>query len=141
MSFKTIIKIKDLDFKKLNTFWYNQGFSNELPFDFKNILLKFGCCEVILEETKDSLKYIQIGAPSINSLIEGLNANIKYLDKPAFILGINGMGQSLVYFENNDNKLGIYSIYDSDMESSELKYLAPTLSDLITKKENLQYLE
>lgn len=138
--FETISQIKDLNLPKLNNFWYELGFHTEIPKDFKEIITKFGCCQVILENSKDSLKYIQIGAPSQTSLIDGLNANIKYLKKPAFIFGINGMGQSLVYTIVND-KFGVYSIYDSELDSDELKYLAPTLLELIDKKQNLKYLE
>ena len=114
----------------------------QIPSDFQQILSQHRVIEYTLLETEDELKYIQIGAASADDLINDLNGNVEFISFPALVIGINGMGQSLLYiYKDKELKLYIATGGNFGDAPDELIFLSNSLTSFLTNKDNLQYLE
>lgn len=112
-----------------------------LPADFVSLVKQHGMFEITLLDTPTAIKYVQLGGVDAQDMIENLNTSTSFISYPALVIGINGMGQSILYVYK-DQRIALYVAQDGNFgdDDDELVYLSETLTQFINDKENLDKL-
>lgn len=113
-----------------------------LPADFVALVKQHGMTEITLLDTPTAIKYVQLGGVNAKDVLENLNTSVSFISYPALVIGINGMGQSILYVYK-DKRIALYVAQDGNFgdDDDELVYLSETLTQFINDKENLDKLE
>lgn len=133
----------DNDIEILHEFMVAQGLPEiiPLPADFVSLLKQHGVTEITLLDTPTAIKYVQLGGINAQDMIENLNTSVSFISYPALVIGINGMGQSILYVYK-DQRIALYVAQDGNFgdDDDELIYLLKSLTQFINTKENLDKL-
>lgn len=135
--------LSDTDIEILHEFMVAQGLPETvpLPADFVSLLKHHGMTEITLLDTPTAIKYVQLGGFDAQDMIENLNTSVSFISCPVLVIGINGMGQSILY-AYKDQRIALYVAQDGNFgdDDDELIYLSETLTRFIDTKENLDKL-
>lgn len=135
--------LSDNDIEILHEFMVAQGLPETvpLPADFVSLLKHHGMTEITLLDTPTAIKYVQLGGFDAQDMIENLNTSVSFISYPALVIGINGMGQSILYVYK-DQRIALYVAQDGNFgdDADELIYLSKSLTQFINTKENLDKL-
>lgn len=131
------------DIETLHEFMVAQGLPETIPLptDFVSLVKQHGMTEITLLDTPTTIKYVQLGGVNAQDMIENLNTSVSFISYPALVIGINGMGQSILYVYK-DQRIALYVAQDGNFgdDADELIYLSKSLTQFINTKENLDKL-
>ena len=133
----------DNDIETLHDAMVTQGLpvTVPLPADFVSLVKQHGMIEITLLDTPTAIKYVQLGGVNAKDMLGNLNTSVSFISYPALVIGINGMGQSILYVYK-DKRIALYVAQDGNFgdDDDELVYLSETLTQFINAKENLDKL-
>lgn len=133
----------DNDIETLHEFMVAQGLPETIPLpaDFVSLVKQHGMTEITLLDTPTAIKYMQLGGVDAQDMIENLNTSVSFISYPVLVIGINGMGQSILY-AYKDQCIALYVAQDGNFgdDDDELIYLSKSLTQFINTKENLDKL-
>lgn len=132
----------DNDIETLHDAMVTQGLpvTVPLPADFVSLVKQHGMTEITLLDTPTAIKYVQLGGVNAKDMLENQNTSVSFISYPALVIGINGMGQSILY-AYKDKRIALYVAQDGNFgDDDELVYLSETLTQFINDKENLDKL-
>ena len=133
----------DNDIETLHKSMVAQGLPETIPLpaDFVLLLKQHGMIEITLLDTPTAIKYVQLGGVDAQDMIENLNTSVSFISYPVLVIGVNGMGQSILY-AYKDQRISLYVAQDGNFgdNDDELIYLSESLTQFINTKENLDKL-